>query len=210
MQQPSFPTAHPHTIHPLIVCMHADYYGQCRRTSYMIIGILNRIDEIKERYQHLAGPAFQPGGGGRAALDHLWDVAYNMIITDHMYYAHEIVKQRVADRFFRMWQQKINEPEGVRADGGPYTMPVRSGDRDRASTFFQGKGMSLDVQNRVYPMRTVDWRMGNLLAKSQYYKTPQQVYATLAGNFPGESPAVVAKKRELERVLQELRQMTAN
>ena len=176
----------------------------------MIIGILNRIDEIKDRYQHLAGPAFQPGGGGRAALDRLWDVAYNMIITEHMRYAHEIVKQRVADRFFRMWQQKINEPEGVRADGGAYTMPVKHGVRDQASTFFQGKGMSLDVQNRVYPMRTVDWRMGNLLKKSQYYKTPQQVYATLAGNFPGDSPAVVAKKRELERVLQDLRQMAAN
>lgn len=187
-----------------------DYWGQCKRISYMVIGVLNRIDEVKEQYAHLAGPDFQPGGGGRSALDHLWEVAFRMLRTQQMHYAHQVVKQHVADRFFRMWQLQIGEPEGVRPNGGAYTMPVGSGGRDIASKFFQEKGLSLDIQNRIYPMRTLSGPLPGVLHKSQYYKTPQQVYNALSGDFPGDSAEVTAAKRALDAALQRLKELTVN
>ena len=175
----------------------------------MVTGILNRIDEIKERYAHLVGAAFKQGGGASAALDRLWEVAFGMATSDHMYYAYQVIEQHVADRFFTMWQQQIGEPAGLRPDGAAYTMPLHSTKKDEASQFLQKKGMSLDVQNRIYPCRIVDWRLANVLAKSKYYKTVQQVYKDLSGHDAGDSAEVVAAKKALDDALKKLRTLTA-
>ena len=128
-----------------------------------------------------------------------------------MRYAYQIATQRVVDKFFRMWQRSIGEPDGVRPNGGTYTMPVGSGGRDAASKFFQEKGLSLDIQNRIYPMRTVGSYMVNVLCKSKkYYKTPQQVYSALTGDLPGDSAEVAAAKRDVDAALQRLNELTAN
>ena len=77
--------AHTHIALLTLLSCHvcADYWGQCQRISYMVIGVLNRIDTIKERYGHLTGPDFQAGGGGRDALDSLWEVAFRMLRGDN-------------------------------------------------------------------------------------------------------------------------------
>ena len=175
----------------------------------MVTGILNRIDQIKERYAHL-GPDFALGGDGRAALDRLWDAAYAMLKTDHMRYSYQVASQPVADAFFRMWQREIGEPEGVRPDGGVYTMPVCSSVRDTAPKFFQEKGLNLDIQNRIYPMRMTGSYMASVLCKSRYYKTPQQVYDEMCGDIPGDGAQVKAVKRDVEAALEKLRDSTAN
>ena len=132
-----------------------------------------------------------------------------MLKSDHMYYAYQVMEQHVADRFFTMWQRQIGEPAGVRSDGKAYTMPLNSSEKDKASQFLQKKGMNLDVQNRVYPCRAVDWRVANVMRKSKYHKTAQQVYEQLAGKFPGDSAEVIAAKKALDDALKKLRSLTS-
>ena len=188
--------------------IHADYWGQCKRISFMVTGILKRIEPIKRRYAHLVGDAFRQGGQARDALDRLWDVAFRMLRTDDMRYAYQNASQAVADRFFTMWQKQIGEPPGVRPDGAPYTMPVNSSEKERVSQFLQKKGMGLDAQNRVYPCRTIDWRVANMLCKSSYYKKVEVAYEQLAGNVPTDSAEVIAAKKAFDDALKVLQALT--
>merc|ERR1739847_229975 len=98
----------------------------------------------------------------------------------------------------------IGEPPGVRPDGAPYTMPVNSSEKDRVSQFLQKKGMGLDAQNRVYPCRTVDWRVAHMMCKSSYYKKVEVVYEQLAGNVPTDSAEVIAAKKAFDDALKVL------
>ena len=174
----------------------------------MVTGILNQIEPIKLRYAHLIGAAFKQGGEASAALDRLWEVAFGMLHSDHMYYAHQKAHQAVADRFFTMWQKQIGEPPGLRPDGKPYTMPVHSGEKDRVSGFLQKKGMGFDAQNRIYPCRAVDWRVANMLRKSKYYVKVEQAYEKLAGKIPTDSAEVVAAKKAFDDALKKLQALT--